>query len=82
MSAFQKMNATHVTDTRVHDLDQSLSGLEVLGLNNIIILDLDVTVCLLDKGTSCSFRDLLLRVGHCVGRDRFLWKAGNMICLS
>jgi hypothetical protein len=82
MSAFQKMIATHVTDTRVHDLDQSLSGLEVLGLNDIIILNLDVAVRLLDKGTSCSFRDLLLRVGHCVGRDRVLRKAGNMICLS
>lgn len=61
-----------MTNTRIHDLDQSLSGLQVFGLNNIIILDIDVAVCLLDKSTSGSFRDLLLGVGHCVGRDRFL----------
>lgn len=69
----RKDSWTYVTDARIHDLDQSLSWLQILGLDNIILFDLDVAIGLLDEGASGSFGDLLVGIRHSgrSGMDRY-----------
>jgi hypothetical protein len=64
-------NPTYVAYTRVHDLDQCLSRLQVLGLDDIIVFHRDIAVGLLHKGTSSLLGDRFVGVeGHRLKMDK------------
>lgn len=74
----------YVADTRVHDLYQRLSGLQVLGLDDIVILHRYIAVGLLYESTSSLLGNGFVGVkGHLaeiIGRSCWCLAGVRMTC--
>lgn len=68
---------TYVADTRVEDLDKGASGLELVGLNNGDLLDLEASGVVGDS-SELGLGDLLL--GHCCLLVGWWWRGRRECC--